>query len=248
MSSSSSGCVHHDDRPAIAVCTRCDGDICAVCHDHDLRGFAVCKPCRRQLLPSPIPWEDEDSDRSLLWRFVQTAFDALRGPRQFFSRFRFGDGWAPAALFGVLCITLGSIVHTLWQKAFSASYAEQLQQVQAEVGLSQAVIELFFFATIPVVAVTLFFLHTALFFGMLRVFRVEQLTWTKTARITGYAMAAHLMFVFPPIGEFSLGHFLMIIWLFNLEVGAIRRHFGLGFWKSIGVVILPLLVFLFTLG
>ena len=68
------------------------------------------------------------------------------------------------------------------------------------------------------------------------------------ARITGYAMASYLLLVFPPIGEFPLGQFLMILWLFNLEVGALRSLFGLGFWKSIGVILPPFLVFLLLIG
>lgn len=232
--------------PAIAVCTRCDGDICASCHHADLRGFAICGPCRRDLLPPTVPWEEEAS--SVFTRFLTTAYFALRSPRRFFGRFSFAPQWAPAALFGILCITIGSALGVGWQKAFSSDYAVQLQQAQADVGIAAPILEFLIIATIPFAAVFLYFAHTALFFGMLRLMGVDRATWSATARITGYSMAAHLLFVFPPIGEFSLGHFLMLFWLFNLEIGAVRRLFGLGFWKSIGVVLLPLFVFMFTLG
>ncbi len=247
MSGSHPTCTHHDDMPAIAVCTRCNGDICAPCHHADLRGFAICGPCRRQLLPPTIAWERDDHTSSLA-RFFTTAMMALRGPRSFFSRFSFGPHWGPAAFFGILCIAVGSAMGTGWQRAFSDTYAEQLQRVQADVGVSLPIIEFLVFATIPFAAVMLYFVHTALLFAMLRIARVQSASWTATARITGYSMAAHLLFVFPPVGQFSLGHFLMLIWLFNLEVAALRGLFGLRFWKSIGVVLLPLFVFMFTLG
>ncbi len=247
MSASHPSCIHHDDAPAIAVCSRCDGDLCALCHRSDLRGFALCEPCHRKLRPRPVPWEREDGTPAPL-RFFQTVLLALRGPRRFFASFAFGPHWAPAALFGVLCVAIGSVMNTGWQRAFSHRYTDQLQQAQTDFGVTAPVFEFLIFATIPFAAVLVYFAHTALLYAMLRLARVDRADWSATAKITGYSMAAHFLFIFPPIGEFSLGHFLMLLWIFNLEIGALRGRFGLGFWKSIGVVVLPLFVFMFTLG
>jgi hypothetical protein len=73
-------------------------------------------------------------------------------------------------------------------------------------------------------------------------------TFSLVARIAGYSLAAYVLMVFPPIGEFGLGHFLMVLWLFNLEVSAVRWFFRVGFWKSMGVVLLPFMLFLFAIG
>ena len=158
------------------------------------------------------------------------------------------DHWGPAATFGIICIALGTLLNTLWQKAFSTAYAERLESIHDELGIAPELAEMILLGIIPLTAVFLYFLHTALLFLALRTLAVHQATWTVIARITGYSLAAYLMLVFPPIGQFSLGHFLMILWLFNLEVSAVRHFFGIGFWRSIAAVLVPFLVFLLAVG
>jgi hypothetical protein len=65
-----------------------------------------------------------------------------------------------------------------------------------------------------------------------------------SARIVGYASAGYIFLIVPPIGEFALGHFLAIIWLFNIEMGALRMYFQMGIWRSMGVVMATLLFML----
>lgn len=240
-------CAHHDGAPAIAVCTECGGDICGECHGSDLRGLAICRECRGDHFATAPPWELKSPGPTPAG-FAQTARDVLLAPRSFFRRVAPRKTWAPAALFGIICITAGTILNTLWQKAFSDDYAAALRQYQDDLGLSSQALEVFLFASIPVAAIVLYFLHTGLLYLTLRAFGVKAANWAIVARITGYSLAAYLLLVFPPIGEFSLGHFLMILWLFNLEVTAVRWYFGLGFWKSMGVVLLPFMLFLFAVG
>ncbi len=247
MNLSDRTCAHHEGVAAIAVCTQCEGDICGECHGVDLRGLAVCAKCRGDRIPLGPPWELESAGPTPRG-FAQTVSQVLMAPRSFFQRVIPRKEWGPAAVFGVICVAFGSLFNTLWQKAFSPEYAELLERYHDDFGIAPQGIELLLFASIPVGAVFLYFFHTALLYLTLKVFAVKGTNWPMVARITGYSLAAYLLLIFPPIGEFSLGHFLMILWLFNLEVTAVRWYFGLGFWKSMGVVLLPMMMFLMAGG
>ncbi len=248
MSATQRSCNYHDDVPAIAVCTKCGEDICGRCHGADGHGLAVCACCRRDAGPPTVPWESAQQAATASG-FIQTVLVALTDPRHFFRRFRHhAHSWAMPAVFAIICILIGTVVDTLWRKAFSAEYAEPLHDYSEQFGLSVEVVELLQFAAIAPGAVVIYFAHTALVYLALQAFGIDDAQWPKVARITGYAMASYLLLVFPPIGEFPLGQFLMILWLFNLEVGALRSLFGLGFWKSIGVILPPFLVFVLLIG
>lgn len=247
MSITERTCTFHEEIPAIAVCTECGGDICGECHGMDPQGLAVCRECRGEFRPPGIPWEMESPGPTAIG-FGKTLVGALRAPRSFFMQMEPTNNWGPAAVFGVLCVTLGSLFSTIWQKAFSPEYSDLIVRYTEEFGTSAVMAEFAIFAMIPFGAVLLYFLHTALFFFALRMFGVEEATWSLVARIAGYSLSAYLLLLFPPLGEFSLGHFLMVIWLFNLEVSAVRWFFQIGFWKSMGVVLLPFTLFLFAVA
>ena len=243
---SSPVCIHHDDHPAIARCSECGGDICGQCHGTDLRGLALCAPCRAKRNPyTAIAWEHVPGPS--LRGFFSTVLAVLFSPRSFFLRMNpLAPRWAPAASFGILAIALGTLFQTLWQKAFSPEYAEAIQRYTEELGTSTTMAEFAVFASIPFGSIALYFLHTAMLFFALRIFGIEDASWSLVARIAGYSLAAYLLLIFPPLGTFSLGHFLMVVWLFNLEVSAVRWFFRLGPWRSMGVVLLPLMLFLFA--
>lgn len=247
MSGSQRSCTHHEGAPAVAVCTKCCADICGECHSADLRGLAICQSCQLALSPPSIPWETASSGPTLNG-FIQTTVAALSAPRSFFLRYAPQDHWGLAAIFGIFCVTLGTFISTFWQRLFNAEYGERFLQYHEQFGLSPQFAELLLFASIPLGAVILYFVHTGLLYLALRAIQVESATWSLVARITGYSLAAYLLMVFPPIAEFSLGHFLMVLWLFNLEVSAVRWFFGIGFWRSMGIVLLPFMVFLFAIA
>lgn len=247
MSSSLRTCIYHESAPAIAVCSECDGDICGECHGASLQGLAICAECRSEMLPETFPWERIPDGLSLK-SYIQTLFILLGAPRTSFLHLSPQGGWGRAATFGITSIALGSTANTLWQKAFSTRYSEIVARYIEEFGGSASLAELTIFAAIPLGAIFIYFLHTALFYFTLRLFGVSSATWSVTARITGYALGAYILLLLPPIGEFSLGHFLMVIWLFNLEVSAVRIYFRLGFWRSMAVVFLPFMLFVMAIG
>ncbi|WP_158542649.1 B-box zinc finger protein [Lujinxingia litoralis] len=247
MSSSERICAHHEGAPAIAVCTACRADICGACHGADLRGFAICKPCRQQRLPSLPEWEHGER-RFTPSGFVLTAVSAMTSPRTFFPALVTSPRWGAAAGFGILSVLVGTFAQTLWRKAFSPLYPDLIELYTTELNVAPQLAEVALFASLPMGALTLYFLHTAMLYFALRIFGVNQARWGITARITGYALATYLLLLIPPLGSFELGHFLMVVWLFNLEVTAVRMLFGMGFWRSMLAVLLPFMLLLSMTG
>ncbi|MBA2660949.1 MAG: YIP1 family protein [Bradymonadaceae bacterium] len=238
-------CAHHLAAPAIAICTECDQDICAPCHGMDLRGFAMCTPCRAQYAPPEIFWEMAE------WRwtfvgFVRTLIDVICAPRSFFTRTGPSADWAPAAVFGGICMGVGMFFSTLHQYTFRPEFMTTLQGYADKFDITLETARLYVFASIPLAAFVSMLMHVFLLFSALKIFGANA-TLPQTIRIVGYAAAAYLFLLIPPIGTFGIGHFLMIIWLFNLEVNAVRWFYNLGFWKSMGVVLIPFM-FILMLG
>ncbi len=229
------------------MCTRCGEEICAGCHGTDLRGLAVCTRCRGGMPVVEIPFEAEEPGPTFAG-FRQTLSQAIFSPQMFFAGMPTqGVGWAPAAVFGTVCVALGLLANGLWEKAVGADYAEDIARNAEALGMTAGATEAALFLMIPLGAVITYFLHTALLYCSLRIFGVST-SWGVVARISGYALSGYVLMVAPPLGSFSLGHFLMIFWVFNLEVSAMRWLYGLGFWKSMGVVLLPLMLFIMATG
>jgi hypothetical protein len=239
-------CVHHPAQPAIAICTDCGGDICAPCHGMDIRGFCVCASCREKYGPVGTAWENPQTRWSVAG-FGRTVVEALSSPRTFYARLNPRASATPAMVFGVICASIGLFFATLWQMLFGNNFDELLLTYSEQLAVSTDTTRLYLFASVPMVALFIYSMHVLLLYAALKLFGA-QTNLHLTARIVGYAMAAYVLLVFPPLGTFSLGHFLMIVWLFNLEIGAVRWFFNLGFWKSMGVVMIPFIVMLMTTG
>lgn len=227
-------CTHHEGAPAIAICTQCGGDICAACHGSDLRGYCVCSACRQQLAPPTTPWEDPNADYSPS-AFARTVADVVKSPRTFFNNVRFSGSWGPAVAFGLVCMGLGLLFSTTWQLVFFDQVAKQLSDYAHEMGTTLETVKVAMFVSIPFRMALGFLVHAGVLHGAIKLAGGRS-TFKMSARIVGYASAAYVFLLIPPIGEFILGHFLAIIWLFNIEMGALRTYFRLGVWKSMAVV------------
>ncbi|RVU42570.1 hypothetical protein FRC91_08845 [Bradymonadales bacterium TMQ1] len=247
MTAPSRLCAHHPSAPAIARCTACDAEICGGCHGTDLRGFAVCRPCRQERMPALPEWEAGER-RFTPSGFVLTAVQAMTSPRTFFPALITNPRWAPAAGFGLIAVMIGTLAQTLWRKAFSPHYPEMVELYATELEIAPRLAEWAMYASLPMGALTLYMLHTAMLYLTLRIFGVKQARWALVAKLTGYAMATYLLLLVPPLGTFELGHFLMVVWLFNLEVTAARQIFGMGFWRSMLAVLVPFMLLLSMTG
>ncbi len=238
--------MHHPRASAVAICTDCKQDICAPCHGMDLRGFAMCATCRAKYEPAGTSWETE----GLRWTpigFVRTVRDVIMAPRTFYTRLGPSEQWLPPAVFGVASMSVGLFFSFIWRARVDDELLAKLTVMPEGMELSAEAAKFVLFAVIPIAATIQFVFHTLLLYFALKIFGVMHAKLSHVIRITGYASAAYLFMILPPIGDFGLGHFLMIMWLFNLEVNAVRWFYNLGFWQSMGAVLIPF-IFVMTLG
>ena len=241
-SQNSPTCAYHEGAPGIAVCTECSADICAACHGSDLRGYCVCASCREKFAPPTTPWEDPRADYSPR-AFGQTLWDAIKSPRSFFHKTRFSGSWVPAVVFGAICLAVGLLFSSAWQLLLLDETGKLLAEMADKAGVTMEMARAAVFLAVPVRAVIVFGLHLGLFHLAMKVAGARS-NLSLDARIVGYSLSAYAFLLIPPIGDFALGHFLAIIWLFNLEVTAVRLYFRMGVWKSMFAVMVPLLLIL----
>ncbi|MFP4599475.1 MAG: YIP1 family protein [Persicimonas sp.] len=235
-------CVHHEAAPAVAICTECGGDVCAACHGSDLRGYCVCAVCREKFAPPTTPWEDPNQEYSPA-AFAQTLREVVTSPRSFFQKVRFSDSWLPAIAFGAICMAVGLLSSTSWQFVFFEQANARLAEVATQFNTSVQTVKMLSFVSVPFRVLIGLAVHVGVFHLALKL-AGGRTSRAISARIVGYASAGYAFLLIPPIGEFALGHFLAIIWIFNLEAGAIRAYFGLGIWRALAVVMATLLLML----
>jgi hypothetical protein len=232
-------CHYHDRSPAVAICAECRREICGDCHGIDGRGFARCASCRGETTVDLPPWERDDTERSPR-AFAATLFEVVRHPRTFFQDLPEEGSPYRGIAFGFVCLVLGLLVGRIWQFLFVDAFDQQLATLAAEQGLSPDVVQLSIFVITPLVAAGAAGLHLALFKGSIHLFDAS-CSWKAAARITGYALGASIWMIVPPVWGFPLGRFLTVVWVFNLEVSAIRTYFELGPWRSMFAALLPLI-------
>jgi hypothetical protein len=235
-------CIHHEGAPAIAICTECSGDVCAACHGTDLRGYCICEACREKFAPPRTPWEDSGTDYSPA-AFVRTLGDALKSPRTFFLKIRPSGPASPAVSFGLICMGVGLLFSNTWKLLFFDQFGQALSKMAADMGASLEMVKAAMFLSIPLQMALGFLLHLGILHLAVKLAGGRP-SFGMTARIVGYASAAYAFMLIPPIGEFMLGHFLAIIWMFNIEMGALTLFFRLGVWKTLAAVMGTLLVIL----
>lgn len=242
MSNLSPSCIHHQAAPAIAICTECDGDVCAACHGTDLRGYCICAECREKFAPPRTAWEDPKLDYSPA-AYGRTLWDALKSPRTFFGKVRPVAPPTPAVSFGLISMTVGMLFSNTWQLLFVDAFGEALAELATEMSTSMEVVKASMFLAVPFQVALAFLLHLGALYLALRLAGAQP-KMRATARIVGYASAGYILMVLPPIGDFMLGHFFAIIWIFNLQMGALTLKYRLGTWKTLAVVMGTLLIIL----
>lgn len=220
-------CDVHSDRPAIAVCTRCDADICGACHNTDMRGFAVCDECVDETRSAEaIPWEtpSESSGQA----FLMTLWMAMRHPRNFFLHLPEGGRVLPALLFGLICHLLGTVMATSWRFLLEEGIDAALLEAMGAADVPMPLLRAFVFTAIPVVVIFSLAAHIAILHAAIWLGGGDASPRLRTtARIGGYAAAPHILLFLPPIGDFLLGHLLMVIWMLNMEFTGLQRFYGM---------------------
>lgn len=208
-----------------------------------LSGYAICTNCpvRDQLMPRAAI-ESQPLENPIT-AAAQTAVSVIKSPRSFFAAVAPTRAWFRPFVFGYFCVLIGTSFSAFWQSLFVSNFSETLSSVTAELGISDQAAKLLLAASLPPSAFFLFGIHAVLLFASLRIIGAIDVRFTNVVRIVGFASAAHLFQIIPPVYDLPVGHFLAIIWLFNIELIAVQRYFELTLGRSLAVVFIP---YLFT--
>lgn len=241
-SGSSTPCANHPDHPAIAVCSLCKREICIHCHGVALNGYAVCKGCPvAEGLRPKTAWESATGVGSYIYGFFHTAVDMLSGPRRFFLDRPFGSP-VYALVFGYIALLIGNFFGVLWNSLFLGQYQEIVQQAAEQLDVSVEVAKTLNFVMVPVKAGLTLFLHTIALHLSLSLVGGSKVSLRAVSYLSGYAMAAFLFQLIPPIFDYPIGHLLAMVWVFNAEVNAAQTRFGLPFFRALFAVLVPFLL------
>ncbi len=214
--------------------------MCARCHRVTLTGYALCTSCERKIRATfETDWESARSPAQWAAGFGASAIKVLTSARTFYAKMPAQGGWVRPAVFGVLAYGIGMCAQFGWSWLFLPEFGELIVEHSAATQLSPGHATALLFVAVPFAAPLVFALHALLLGISLRLFGA-QAPWRTVVRIAGYAGAAHLLQLIPPIGQFPLGYVLAIVVLVNLELIGVRRFFEpLGIWRSIAAVFLP---------
>ncbi len=208
-----------------------------------LSGYAVCLNCpvRDQLMPR-AQFESTPLEKPITAAAL-TAVSIIKSPRSFFAAVAPTREWFRPFIFGYVCVLIGTSFSTLWQSLFVSQFSATLADVTTQMGISEGAMRALLVASLPPGALFLIIVHALLLFTALRTIGQTNAGFSNVMRIVGFASAAHLFQIIPPVWDVPLGHFLAIIWLFNIELIAVQRYFELTLGRSLAVVFIP---YLFT--
>ena len=215
----------------------CLKTVCHDCFGHDMRGMLICKNCRlevqRHIGPS---WETPGDDQ--LQSFFSTLWSAVRSPNTFVHTMPMRRPWFPAAIFGIVCITGGLLIATMWEFLLNERANDQLIQLIGQKDIPTTALRAMAFARAVVIAPLIMLFHVMTLHAVLNLAGVSADRGT-VARIFGFACASYVFLLIPPIAGFPIGYMLMIIWLFNVEAHAIQRFYDVSSTKATLIVLVP---------
>ncbi|MFB6373176.1 MAG: hypothetical protein ABEN55_08680, partial [Bradymonadaceae bacterium] len=110
------------------------------------------------------------------------------------------------------------------------AFAEQLTSMASDQAISAETARISVFVLTPLLALGAAGFHLVLLKGSTYLFDAD-CSWEAATRIAGYALGASALMVVPPVWNFPVGRFLTIVWVFNLEVSALRTYFEIGPWR-----------------
>jgi hypothetical protein len=188
----------------------------------------VCRACAQQARDEEaLPWEREAQGVSNADAFGVTWWAAIRSPAGFFSALSRRGPLLPAVMFAVVCMTLGMLMHTVWELMFNESLNNTLLKSAQAMSAPPAAMRAISFLRVPLLIPFIFAGHVALTQLGAVLAGGERVSWATSTRIVGYSAAAYLMMIVPPLGSFPLGHMLMVIWLMHLRSAGLQRFYGL---------------------
>ena len=231
-------CALHADTPAVGLCARCGGYVCAWCQRIAADGTSLCASCVDRLeVGGPVPWDLRD--QLGMWRaWWRTFKESLAGPNQFFARACHSPFSKAPLLYATLSVWLGQTWVMLLYGGIGIAMAVASKETAAGVGLAVgSIIGLTLMA--PVSAVMQIYVTGGITHLCARMFGGRG-SYQQSARALGFAVGPYAIGIIPYLG----GMAAMVVSVV-LQVYAMKHAHGLTGGKAAAAVLLPLGVLMF---
>jgi hypothetical protein len=226
-------CALHADTPAVGLCARCGGYVCAWCQRFAADGSSLCASCIDRLeVGGPVPWDLRPELG--LWRaWWRTFKESLSGPDQFFARACRSQFSKPPVLYGTMSVWLGQSWLMLLYAGIGVAMAVSGKEPAAGIGMAiGAVIGLSLMA--PVSALLQMYVTGGIIHLFARMFG-GQGTYQQSARAIGFTMGANAIGIIPYLG----GMVAAVVCIVH-QVYAMKHAHRLTGGKAAAAVLLPI--------
>ena len=226
-------CALHADTPAVGLCARCGGYVCAWCQRIAADGATLCASCIDRLeMGGPVPWDLRPELG--LWRaWWRTFKESLQSPNQFYARACHSPFSNAPVMYATLSVWLGQSWLILLYGAVGIGMAVAGKDTAAGIGLAVgAVIGLTLMA--PVSALMQMYVTGGITHLFARMFGGKG-SYQQSARALGFAIGPYAIGIIPYLGG-------MVAYVMSIvqQVYAMKHAHGLTGGKAAAVVLLPL--------
>jgi hypothetical protein len=226
-------CAVHSETPAIGLCARCGGYICAWCQRADANGVTLCASCLERVdVGGPVPW-DQRPELGLWRAWWRTFKESLQSPNQFYARACNSPFSKAPVLYASMSVWLGQSWLILLYAGVGVAMAFAGKDTAAGIGLAiGAVVGLTVMA--PISALMQMYLFGGITHLMARAFGGKG-TYQQSARALGFALGPYAIGIIPYLGG-------MAAWVVSVvqAVYAMKHAHKLTGGKAAAAVLLPL--------
>lgn len=211
-------CARHPRRPAVEHCPTCGDHLCADCALRPCEAADCPHAAEGDCLP-PVPWED---GARLGWAraWGLTLAAVARDPVRFFRRLPHRGGLTAPLAFATVCFTLGAAAVLL------GVAAPELPGAALPLGL--------LLCTLPFVGLYRAAGTGLLIWAGIGVLERDPPPLRGVLRLTAYSLASDLLLPAAGLGVYAAA---------ALQALALRRGWGVAWWKAVLVACLPLSLF-----
>jgi hypothetical protein len=229
-------CALHADTPAVGLCARCGGYVCAWCQRIGNDGTMLCATCAdRLVMGGPVPW-DQRQELGMWRAWWRTFKESLSGPNQFFARAANTPMGKPPILYATLSVWLGQSWLALLYVGVGVAMAVAGKGKDGAAGIGLAVGAVIAIAAMgPISAVLQMYVVPG---GVIHLFAKMfggKGDYQKSARALGFAVGPMAIGIIPYLGG-------MAAWVICIvhQVYAIKHAHGITGGKAAAAVLLPL--------
>lgn len=176
------------------------------------------------------PWE---SGEGFFWAFMRTTRDAIFSPTQFFKKVAMGEGYWSPLIYGLITGIIGFGVSLLWQWLLFSQFipTQILPFIPYSFYLTFIIIGMPFMVALSIL------LGSIVTHICLMIVGGNKNGFEATFRALSYSYCAHLFDIFPFIGSFFGGIYMLI-----LVIIGVREGHDISTGKAVLGVLLPIIV------